>query len=448
MLGSSIKMVGHRITKARLCSSLASDPVVFVEGVRTPFLASLTDFQHLMPHQLLARTFQGILERTGLSADQVDYLCAGTVQQEVRTSNIAKEAAFTAGFPLSTPGHTVTMACISANQAVTSCIGLIQTGQAEVAIAGGVEFCSDQPIKYPRLVRQLLMKAPRARTPAAQQEVGEMARGFSPMSVVPEIPDPREFSTNEVMGHSADRLCEAWAVSREEQDDFGHRSHTMAGAAAAAGNLSDILPFTLPGTDTVVSADNGIRAVSREKLAKLKPAFRKGGTVTAANSSFLSDGATACLLMRRSKANQLGLKPKAILREFAYASQDPKEELLLGPAYAIPKALARAGLGLSDCQVFELHEAFAGQVLSNLKALESEKFCQGKLGLNQKVGMVPMEKLNNWGGSVSIGHPFGATGIRLLSHAAHRLEAEDGERALIAACAANAQGVAMLLERC
>jgi len=448
MLGSSIKMVGHRITKARLCSSLASDPVVFVEGVRTPFLASLTDFQHLMPHQLLARTFQGILERTGLSADQVDYLCAGTVQQEVRTSNIAKEAAFTAGFPLSTPGHTVTMACISANQAVTSCIGLIQTGQAEVAIAGGVEFCSDQPIKYPRLVRQLLMKAPRARTPAAQQEVGEMARGFSPMSVVPEIPDPREFSTNEVMGHSADRLCEAWAVSREDQDDFGHRSHTMAAAAAAAGNLSDILPFTLPGTDTVISADNGIRAVSREKLAKLKPAFRKGGTVTAANSSFLSDGATACLLMRRSKANQLGLKPKAILREFAYASQDPKEELLLGPAYAIPKALARAGLGLSDCQVFELHEAFAGQVLSNLKALESEKFCQEKLGLNQKVGTVPMEKLNNWGGSVSIGHPFGATGIRLLSHAAHRLEAEDGERALVAACAGNAQGVAMIMERC
>merc|ERR1719458_1081168 len=157
-----------------------------------------------------------------------------------------------------------------------------------------------------------------------------------------------------------------------------------AAAAAAAGNLSDILPFTLPGTDTVVSADNGIRAVGREKLAKLKPAFRKGGSVTAANSSFLSDGATACLLMKRSKAEQLGLKPKAILREIAYASQDPKEELLLGPAYAIPKALGKAGLGLSDCQVFELHEAFAGQVLSNLKALESEKFCQEKLGLNQR----------------------------------------------------------------
>merc|ERR1712055_102473 len=222
----------------------------------------------------------------------------------------------------------------------------------------------------------------------------------------------------------------------------------MAAQAAKVGNLSDIVPVTVTGTDVKVAEDNGIRTASLEKLAKLRPAFRKGGTVTAANSSFLSDGATACLLMRRSKAEHLGLKPRAILREFAYASQDPKEELLLGPAYAIPKALAKAGLGLSDCQVFELHEAFAGQVLSNLKALESEKFCQEKLGLSQKVGAIPMEKLNNWGGSVSIGHPFGATGIRLLSHAAHRLEAEDGERALVAACAGNAQGVAMIMERC
>merc|ERR1719458_2110815 len=167
-----------------------------------------------------------------------------------------------------------------------------------------------------------------------------------------------------------------------------------AAAAAAAGNLSDILPFTLPGTDTVVSADNGIRAATLEKLAKLKPAFRKGGSVTAANSSFLSDGATACLLMKRSKAEQLGLKPKAILRQYAYASQDPKEELLLGPAYAIPKVLAKSGLKLSDFDVIELHEAFAGQVLCNLKALSSDKFCSEKLGLSEAVGSVDEARLN------------------------------------------------------
>lgn len=421
--------------------------LVFVEGVRTPFLASLTTFEQMMPHQLLAAAMAGLLQRTGLSPHQVDYLCAGTVQQEVRTSNVTKEAAFLSGFPLSTPGHTVTMACISANQAVTTCMGLLATGQAELCIAGGVEFCSDQPIRYPRLVRQMLMKAPRARSAAAQAEVGRRMLEFGPASLAPEIPDPREFSTAEVMGHSADRLCEVWGVGRQDQDEFGLRSHQLAAAAQEAGLLSDIVPVTVPGLGEPVDRDNGIRPATMEKLAKLKPAFRKGGTVTAANSSFLSDGATACMITTEEKAKQLGLKPKAFLRQYHYASQDPQEELLLGPAYAVPRVLQAAGLSLSDCDVVELHEAFAGQVLSNLAALESEQFCREKLGLQAAVGAVPLERLNLWGGSVSIGHPFGATGIRLLSHAANRLEAEDGSRALVAACAANAQGVAMILER-
>jgi len=425
----------------------SSDPIVFVDGVRTPFLVSLTDFESMMPHQLLSQAYTGLLSRTGLAPNQVDYLCAGTVQQEVRTSNVTKEAAFDAGFPLNIPGHTVTMACISANQAVTSCMGLLATGQSDICIAGGVEFCSDMPIKYPRVVRQLLLKAPRAKSVEAKLEVAEMARGFSPASLAPEMVDPREFSSNEVMGHSADRLCEKFGVSREDQDMFGLRSHDMAAQAAKDGNLSDIVPVKVAGTDAVVTEDNGIRSATLEKLAKLRPAFRKGGTVTAANSSFLSDGATACLLMKESKAKELGLKPKAYLREYAYASQDPKEELLLGPAYAIPKVLNKAGLKLNDFDVFELHEAFAGQVLSNIKGLGSDTFCKENFGLSQKVGDIDMEKLNNWGGSVSIGHPFGATGIRLLSHAANRLAKEDGNRALVAACAANAQGVAMIIER-
>jgi len=428
-------------------TQLSSDPIVFVDGVRTPFLASLTDFENMMPHELLSQAFTGLLSRTGVATDQVDYLCAGTVQQEVRTSNVTKEAAFDAGFPLGIPGHTFIMACISANQVVTTCMGLLATDQSEVCIAGGVEFCSDMPIKYPRVVRQLLMKAPRAKTPEAKIQVGDLVKGFGPSSLAPELVDPREFSSNEVMGHSADRLCERFGVSREDQDSFGHRSHMMAAQAKKDGNLSDIIPVTVTGSDATVAEDNGIRVASLEKLAKLRPAFRKGGTVTAANSSFLSDGATACLLMKESKAKELGLKPKAYLREFAYASKDPKEELLLGPAYAIPKVLAKAGLGLNDFQVYELHEAFAGQVLSNIKVLGSETFCKENFGLAEKVGDLDMDKLNNWGGSVSIGHPFGATGIRLLSHAANRLAKEDGTRALVAACAANAQGVAMIVER-
>ena len=209
----SFKRPARLLQNARALSASAplheAGNLVFVDGVRTPFLASLTQFQTMMPHQLLAQAMTGLLSRTGLAASEVNYLCAGTVQQEATTPNVTKEAAFEAGFPLSTPGHTVSMACISANQAVTSAMALLATGQAEVAIAGGVEFCSDQPIRYPRLIRQMLMKAPRARTAVAQQEVGAMMTGFSGQSLVPEMVDPREFSTAEVMGHSCDRLCEA-----------------------------------------------------------------------------------------------------------------------------------------------------------------------------------------------------------------------------------------------
>jgi len=431
----------------RAYSSLTADPIVFIDGVRTPFLASLTDFQYMMPHQLLAQAYTGLLARTGVSPDKVDYLCAGTVQQEVRTGNVAKEAAFEANMPKGIPGHTVTMACISSNQAVASCMGLLATGQAELCIAGGVEFCSDQPIRYPRVIRQLLMKAPRARSEAAKLEVADLARNFNTQAFVPEFVDPREYSSNEVMGQFADRLCEMFGVSREDQDRFGLRSHAMADQAVQAGHLSDIVPVQVPGYDNPIAADNGIRLATLEKLAKLRPAFSKNGTVTAANASFLSDGATACLITTESKAKELGLKPRAYLKEVVFASADPKEELLLGPAYATPRLLERTALNLSDFDVFEIHEAFAGQVLANLEAMKSDKFCQERVRVKSAPGEIPMEKINLWGGSVSLGHPFGATGIRLISHAVNRLHKEDGTRALVTACAANAQGVAMVIER-
>ena len=250
------------------------------------------------------------------------------------------------------------------------------------------------------------------------------------------------------MGESADRMCEVWAVTRQEQDQFGLRSHSMADQARRAGLLSDVIPVSPADSELTFSEDNGIRPSTLDKLAKLKPAFRRGGTVTAANSSFLSDGASACLITTETKAKQLGLKPKAYMKEVAYASQDPKEELLLGPAYAIPKVLQQSGTKLNDFQVVELHEAFAGQVLCNLKAMSSQTFCSEKLKLKDgSLGTIDEAKLNTWGGSVSLGHPFGATGIRLLSHAANRLHHEDGQLALVAACAGNAQGVAMILER-
>ena len=222
----------------------------------------------------------------------------------------------------------------------------------------------------------------------------------------------------------------------------------MAKKAQEDGNLSDVVPVKVPKGKDFCSLDNGIRVSSEEQMAKLKAAFIKPhGTVTAANSSYLTDGASAALIMTEDKAKQLGLTPKAYFRAFTYVSQDPKDQLLLGPTYATPKVLDMMGLKMSDISVLEYHEAFAGQILANIKAMDSDKFAQDVMGRKEKVGTVDMSKFNLWGGSLSIGHPFGATGVRLAMHSANRMIKEDGKFALIAACAAGGQGVGMIMEK-
>jgi len=426
-------------------SPAESKRLVLVDGVRTPFLTSGSDYKALMPHDLQRYALTGLVNKTGLDKSLVDYFCMGTVIQEVKTSNIAREAALGAGFSDRIPAHTVTMACISSNQAITTCLGLIEMGVYDVCVAGGVEFMSDVPIRHSRKMRSLMLEANKAKT------TGKMLGLLSKIRMdhlKPELPAIAEFSTGETMGHSADRLAATFGVTRQEQDDFARRSHTLAQAAAEAGNLSDIIPVKTPKGKDFITADNGIRVTPAEKMAKLKPAFIKPhGTVTAANSSFLTDGASACLVMTEDKAKELGMTPKAYFKTFTYVSQDPKDQLLLSPAYVTPVVLKKAGLKLSDVSVLEYHEAFAGQILANLKALESDKFCQDHMGLKEKVGAVDMDKFNKWGGSLSIGHPFGATGVRLAMHASNRMIKEDGQFAMIAACAAGGQGVGMILER-
>ncbi|NWX43697.1 ECHB enzyme, partial [Steatornis caripensis] len=386
---------------------------------------------------------RGLLNRTSVPRDVVDYIVYGTVIQEVKTSNVAREAALGAGFSDKTPAHTVTMACISSNQAMTTGVGLIASGQCDIVVAGGVEFMSDVPIRHSRKMRKAMLSLNRAKT--LGQKLSLISR-IRPDYFAPELPAVAEFSTSETMGHSADRLAAAFAISRLEQDEYALRSHTLAKKAQDGGLLTDVVPFKVPGKDTVTK-DNGIRPSSLEQMSKLKPAFVKPyGTVTAANSSFLTDGASAVLLMSEEKALAMGYKPKAYLRDFVYVSQDPKDQLLLGPTYATPKVLEKAGLTLADIDVFEFHEAFAGQILANLKAMDSDWFAQNYMGRKSKVGAPPLEKFNNWGGSLSLGHPFGATGCRLVITAAHRLKKEGGQYGLVAACAAGGQGHAMIVE--
>ncbi|KAM6354601.1 trifunctional enzyme subunit beta, mitochondrial isoform 2-T3 [Podargus strigoides] len=417
--------------------------IVVVEGVRIPFLQSGTSYADLMPHDLARAALQGLLNRTSVPRDVVDYIVYGTVIQEVKTSNVAREAALGAGFSDKTPAHTVTMACISSNQAMTTGVGLIAAGQCDVVVAGGVEFMSDVPIRHSRKMRKAMLSLNRAKT--LGQKLSLISR-IRPDYFAPELPAVAEFSTSETMGHSADRLAAAFSISRLEQDEYALRSHTLAKKAQDGGLLQDVVPFKVPGKDTVTK-DNGIRPSSIEQMSKLKPAFVKPyGTITAANSSFLTDGASAVLLMSEEKALAMGYKPKAYLRDFVYVSQDPKDQLLLGPTYATPKVLEKAGLTMDDIDVFEFHEAFAGQILANLKAMDSDWFAQNYMGRKTKVGSPPLEKFNNWGGSLSLGHPFGATGCRLVITAAHRLKKEGGQYGLVAACAAGGQGHAMIVE--
>uniref|UniRef100_A0A1I8G3N8 acetyl-CoA C-acyltransferase n=1 Tax=Macrostomum lignano TaxID=282301 RepID=A0A1I8G3N8_9PLAT len=416
--------------------------IVLVEGVRTPFLQSGTDYKRLMPHDLARHSLLTLANRTKLDKSIVDYIVMGTVIQEVKTSNIAREAALGAGYSDRIPAHTVTQACISSNQAITTCMGLLATGAAQVCIAGGVEFMSDVPIR----LNSHLLSMRKAKSLPDQLSVGGRILGSLTGGV--ELPAVAEFSTNETMGHSADRLCAAFGISRRAQDEFALRSHTLAAQAAKDGLLTEIEPFKVPGVANTVSRDNGVRPSSMEAMSKLKPAFVKPhGTITAANASFLTDGASACLLTTEETAKRLGLKPKAYLRDFMYVSQDPKDQLLLGPAYATPRILERNGLSLADIDAFEYHEAFAGQILANLAALDSDYFAKQYMGRQAgKYGAPPMDKLNCWGGSLSIGHPFGATGVRLVTCAANRLLKGSGQLALVAACAAGGQGHAMLVE--
>ncbi|XP_016278964.1 trifunctional enzyme subunit beta, mitochondrial isoform X2 [Monodelphis domestica] len=417
--------------------------IVVVDGVRTPFLMSGTSYKDLMPHDLARAALKGLIHRTNIPKDVVDYIVYGTVIQEVKTSNVAREAALGAGFSDKIPSHTVTMACISSNQAMTTGFGLIASGQYDVIVAGGVELMSDVPIRHSRKMRKLMLELNKAKTLGQRLS---LASKFRLNFLTPELPAVAEFSTSETMGHSADRLAAAFSVSRAEQDEYALRSHQLAKEAQEQGFLTDIIAFKVPGKDTVTK-DNGIRPSSLEQMSKLKPAFVKPyGTVTAANSSFLTDGASAMLIMSEEKALALGYKPKAYLRDFVYVSQDPKDQLLLGPTYATPKVLEKAGLTLQDIDVFEFHEAFSGQILANFKAMDSDWFAQNYMGRKSKVGTPPLEKFNTWGGSLSLGHPFGATGCRLVMAAANRLRKGGGQYALIAACAAGGQGHAMIVE--
>ena len=388
--------------------------IVLVDGCRIPFQKPGTAYRSYRSHDLARFVIRGLLDRTGVDPGKVDRVIMGSVIQDPQTANVAREAALGAGLPSTVPAQTVSMSCLSGHLAITTGAEAILSGQAEVVIAGGADSVSAYLDRY-SLKRQ--------RT----------------------LPYLTEFSTGESMGEYADRLAALYGVTRETQDAFTVRSHQSAVRAVREElHNGEIVPVTGPPDFVPVTRDNLVRPdTTPEALSLLKPAFnRKFGTVTAANASHYADGAAAVLLMSEAKADELGLEPLARLTSWVYSAGDPKNEMLLGQTSAIPMLLGNSPVPPDDIDVFELQETFAAQIIAVLEAVTSEE----PGGDTKQAVSIPLKKLNTLGGTLALGHAFGATGVRLVTTAANRLIREKGRYALVSSGAGGGLGHAMLLE--
>ena len=421
--------------------------VAIVAGVRTPFARSGTVLRDVPGVAMARHAARELVYRTELDGMLVDEVIVGQVVPSVLTPNVAREVSLLPQFPRSIPAYTLNRACASAAQAITNAADQIRLGHADVIIAGGVESLSDIPVLHSRRFSRLLVEASKAKT--LGQRLGIVAQ-VRPRDLVPVTPAIAEPSTGESMGQSAEKMAKENGITRDAQDRLALQSHERAAAGSADGRLrTEIAPW-LGGKagDEVVTSDNGIRSdTSLEQLARLRPVFdRAYGTVTAGNSSPLTDGAAMVLLMSEERALSLGYQPLAFLRSYAVAAVDPGWQLLMGPAYAVPKALERAGISWGDLGLVEIHEAFAAQVLSNIQAWSSTIWAE-RLGLPAPVGDVDWERTNVMGGSIAIGHPFGATGARIVTTLANEMRRRDVQFGLVSICAQGGMGSALVLER-
>ncbi|MGB0679257.1 MAG: acetyl-CoA C-acyltransferase FadI [Polyangiales bacterium] len=424
-----------------------SRDVAIVAGLRTPFAKRATAYRDLSALDLGKLVVAELLQRTGIAGKEVQQLVFGQVIPSVRTPNIAREIVLGTSLPRAVEAFSVVRACATGYQAAVNVAEAIQAGAIDCGIAGGADSASDVPVTLSKPLARALEQASKAKTwPARMQAFRDLAA----KDLVPVPPTLVEPSTGLSMGESAEKMAKENGIRRADQDAFAHRSHSRAAAAWKQGRLQrEVMPvYVPPRYRETVREDNLVRQDSElSAYAGLKPVFdRRHGSVTAGNSSPLTDGASALLMMHRDKADALGLKPLGFVRAYAFTALDPGDQLLMGPAYATPQALERAGLSLSDMDVVDMHEAFAAQVLSNTQAFASQRFAQDKLGRSQAVGEIDWERFNIDGGSIALGHPFAATGARQITQTLHTLRRLGGQFALCTACAAGGLGAAMVLE--
>ncbi len=421
---------------------------VVVGGVRTPFHKAFGELRRLDTIALGAAAVSGLLAKTGLRQAEIDAVVWGGVILPPGAPNVGREIVLDLGLPPSIEARTVTRACASGLQAVTDAAAAIERGDAEVVIAGGSDSTSNAAITLPPGFIQKLGPVVMGRKATAAAYLSALSQLNFAKDVLPKMPRVAERTTGETMGESCEKMADRNGISRQAQDEFAVASHHRAAAAVESGRfLAEVCTVRLSNGAEVI-ADGLIRAdTSVEKLAKLRPAFKRDGTITAGSSSPLTDGAAAVLLMNEEKARALGLSPLAVVRGWSYVGVDPLDQLLIGPALAIPKLLDRLGLNLRDLDLIDLHEAFAAQVLSVVQALESDAFARARLGKSSAVGKIDPARLNVHGGSLAIGHPFGATGARMVTTMANELAQTDKQFAMLGLCAAGGLGAAAVLER-
>ncbi|HTN53979.1 MAG TPA: acetyl-CoA C-acyltransferase FadI [Anaeromyxobacter sp.] len=419
-----------------------------IAGLRTPFVKAGTDFKDLSAVDLGALVVNELVARSGIAPREFDAVIFGQVIPSPTVTLIGREMVLRTQLPRDVQAHTVARACATSIQAATDAADQITLGHCDLAIAGGAESISDAPIFASRTLAQALVELSKAKT------LGDRLRILSrlrPGDFTPNPPALKEPTTGLTMGESAEKMAQLNGISREAQDRVAFESHKRAAAAWEAGKLEDeVMHVPVPPRYERVSAtDNIVRKdTTLEALAQLKPVFdRRYGTITAGNASPLTDGAAAVILASEEKARALGLRPLGYVKAYAYAALDPRDQLLQGPAYAAPVALERAGLKLSDMDLVDMHEAFAAQVLSNLKAFASKTFAEKELGRPVPLGEIDPGRLNVNGGSIALGHPFAATGARMITQTLRELGRRGGQHALLTVCAAGGLGAALVLER-
>jgi acetyl-CoA acyltransferase len=424
----------------------SGERIAVVAGLRTPFAKQATAFHGVPAVDLGKMVVNELISKHDIDPQIIEQLVFGQVVQMPEAPNIAREIVLGTNMNVHTDAYSVSRACATSFQSAVNITESIMTGMIDVGIAGGADSTSVAPVGVTKNLAKTLLDITKTKTLGQKLS---LIRRLGLKDLLPVAPAVAEYSTGLSMGQTAEQMAKTYSISREEQDALAHRSHTLATKSWQEGKLAgEVMVAHSEPYKSFIDKDNCIREDSiLESYAKLRPVFdRKYGSVTAATSSPLTDGASAILLMREGRAKELGYKPLGYIKSYGFSAIDVWEDMLMGPSFATPIALERAGMELQDVDLIEMHEAFAAQALANVKMFSSQKFAQQHLARDKAIGNIDMDKFNVMGGSIAYGHPFAATGTRLIVQTLNELNRRGGGTGLTTACAAGGLGVAMIVE--